>query len=334
MFPLQALIKKIMIEMKRIVLPIAGALLLTACADQQSREPRPDTAAIGFATSVTRSATGPVSGFTAGDSFDVWAQFSFNGSATANTVFDGEEVSTADGSAWTYSNTRYWESDAEYRFAAIFPAGLEGASVTFDASGNPVFRIDNYNATANYDLMTAGPQTVVTTAGNPGPVQLQFEHIMSNIVFEARTAPVLIQNGVTMTITSFKLTGFPVTASFNSAATPHWSVSTPENERYNFSGEIALTTDEYTELADLIVFPQELGTVEGSSLQYSISYRSSTGVEYNRSGRLNAVSGDLARWQEGMRYRYSIELGADYILFGRPEVEEWNETSGGRWTVE
>lgn len=320
--------------MKELVLSIAGALLLTACADQQSREPRPDTAAIGFATSVTRSATGPVSGFTAGDSFDVWAQFSFNGSATANTVFDGEEVSTADGSAWTYSNTRYWEGDAEYRFAAIFPAEVDGASVAFDTSGNPVFRIVGYNATANYDLMTAGPQTVVTTGGTPGPVYLQFEHIMSNIVFEARTAPVLIQNGVTMTITSFKLTGFPVTASFNSAATPHWSVSTPENERYNFSGEIALTTDEYTELADLIVFPQELGTVEGSSLQYSISYRSSTGVEYNRSGRLNAVSGDLARWQEGMRYRYSIELGADYILFGRPEVEEWDETSGGRWTVE
>lgn len=309
-------------------------MLLTACADKQGDEPQTDTAAIGFATSVTRSATGPVSGFTAGDSFDVWAQFSFNGSATANTVFDGEEVSTADGSAWTYSNTRYWESDAEYRFAAIFPAGLEGASVAFDTSGNPVFKIDNYNATANYDLMTAGPQTVVTTGGTHGPVYLQFEHIMSNIVFEARTAPVLIQNGVTMAITSFKLTGFPVTASFNSAATPHWSVSTPENERYNFSGEIALTTDEYTELADLIVFPQELGTVEGSSLQYSISYRSSTGVEYVRSGRLNAVSGDLARWQEGMRYRYSIELGADYILFGRPEVEEWNETSGGRWTVE
>lgn len=318
--------------MKKLALSIAGALLLTACADQQSREPQLDTAAIGFATSVTRSATGPVSGFTAGDSFNVWAQFSFNGSATANTVFDGEEVSTADGSAWTYSNTRYWEGDAEYRFAAIFPAEVDGASVAFDTSGNPVFKIDNYNATANYDLMTAS-QTA-SYRGTASPVQFQFEHIMSNIVFEARTAPVLIQNGVTMTITSFKLTGFPVTASFNSAATPHWSVSTPENERYNFSGEIALTTDEYTELADLIVFPQELGTVEGSSLQYSIIYRSSTGVEYVRSGRLNAVSGDLARWQEGMRYRYSIELGADYILFGRPEVEEWNETSGGRWTVE
>ena len=331
MFPLQALIK-IAMKMKKLALSIAGALLLTACADQQSREPQLDTAAIGFATSVTRSATGPVSGFTAGDSFNVWAQFSFNGSATANTVFDGEEVSTADGSAWTYSNTRYWEGDAEYRFAAIFPAEVDGASVAFDTSGNPVFKIDNYNATANYDLMTAS-QTA-SYRGTASPVQFQFEHIMSNIVFEARTAPVLIQNGVTMTITSFKLTGFPVTASFNSAATPHWSVSTPENERYNFSGEIALTTDEYTELADLIVFPQELGTVEGSSLQYSIIYRSSTGVEYVRSGRLNAVSGDLARWQEGMRYRYSIELGADYILFGRPEVEEWNETSGGRWTVE
>lgn len=336
MFPLQALIKRKK-EMKELVLSIAGALLLTACADQQSREPQLDTAAIGFATSVTRSATGPVSGFAAGDSFDVWAQMVMTDAGdspltgTPVTVFSEEPVTTADGTVWSYVNTKYWEV-ADYAFAAIFPAEVDGASVAFDTSGNPVFKIDNYNATANYDLMTAS-QTA-SYSGTASPVQFQFEHIMSNIVFEARTAPVLIQNGVTMTITSFKLTGFPVTASFNSAATPHWSVSTPENERYNFSGEIALTTDEYTELADLIVFPQELGTVEGSSLQYSISYRSSTGVEYNRSGRLNAVSGDLARWQEGMRYRYSIELGADYILFGRPEVEEWNETSGGRWTVE
>ena len=331
MFPLQALIK-IAMKMKKLALSIAGALLLTACADKQGEEPQADTSAIGFATSVTRSATGPVSGFAAGDGFDVWAQMVMTDAGGAPlTVFTEEPVSTTDGSAWSYVNTKFWEV-ADYTFAAIFPAEVNGASVTFGTAGNPVFSIANYNATANYDLMTAS-QTV-SYRGTASPVQLQFDHIMSNIVFEARTAPVLIQNGVTMTITSFKLTGFPVTASFNSAATPHWSVSTPENERYNFSGEIALTTDEYTELADLIVFPQELGTVEGSSLQYSISYRSSTGVEYNRSGRLNAVSGDLARWQEGMRYRYSIELGADYILFGRPEVEEWNETSGGRWTVE
>ena len=318
--------------MKKLALSIAGALLLTACADKQGEEPQADTSAIGFATSVTRSATGPVSGFAAGDGFDVWAQMVMTDAGGAPlTVFTEEPVSTTDGSAWSYVNTKFWEV-ADYTFAAIFPAEVNGASVTFGTAGNPVFSIANYNATANYDLMTAS-QTV-SYRGTASPVQFQFEHIMSNIVFEARTAPVLIQNGVTMTITSFKLTGFPVTASFNSAATPHWSVSTPENERYNFSGEIALTTDEYTELADLIVFPQELGTVEGSSLQYSIIYRSSTGVEYVRSGRLNAVSGDLARWQEGMRYRYSIELGADYILFGRPEVEEWNETSGGRWTVE
>lgn len=323
--------------MKKLALSIAGALLLTACADKQGDEPKTDTSAIGFSTSVTRSASGPVSGFAAGDGFDVWAQMVMTDAGgdpltgTPIAVFTEEPVTTADGSVWSYVNTKYWEV-ADYAFAAIFPAEVDGASVAFDTSGNPVFKIDNYNATANYDLMTAS-QTA-SYRGTASPVQFQFEHIMSNIVFEARTAPVLIQNGVTMTITSFKLTGFPVTASFNSAATPHWSVSTPENERYNFSGEIALTTDEYTELADLIVFPQELGTVEGSSLQYSISYRSSTGVEYVRSGRLNAVSGDLARWQEGMRYRYSIELGADYILFGRPEVEEWNETSGGRWTVE
>ena len=167
--------------MKELVLSIAGALLLTACADQQSREPQLDTAAIGFATSfatsVTRSATGPVSGFAAGDSFDVWAQMVMTDAGgspltgTPVTVFSEEPVTTADGTVWSYVNTKYWEV-ADYAFAAIFPAEVDGASVAFDTSGNPVFKIDNYNATANYDLMTAS-QTA-SYRGTASPVQFQF----------------------------------------------------------------------------------------------------------------------------------------------------------------
>ena len=337
MFPLQALIKRKK-EMKELVLSIAGALLLTACADQQSREPQLDTAAIGFATSVTRSATGPVSGFVAGDSFDVWAQMVMTDAGdspltgTPVTVFSEEPVTTADGTVWSYVNTKYWEV-ANYAFAAIFPAEVDGASVAFDTSGNPVFSIANYNATANYDLMTAS-QTA-SYRGTASPVQLQFDHIMSNIVFEARTAPALEQHGVSMTITSFKLTGFPVTASYDSSRLPAWRVDIPQNERYNSTEEIPLgNSEDYVTVADLIVFPQSLGS-EGSSLRYEVNYRSSEGDTYTRSGRINAISGSLARWQEGVRYRYTMELGGDYILFGVPEVEEWSETSGGgSWTVE
>lgn len=332
MFPLQALIK-IAMKMKKLALSIAGALLLTACADKQGEEPQADTSAIGFATSVTRSATGPVSGFAAGDGFDVWAQMVMtDAGGSPLTVFTEEPVSTTDGSAWSYVNTKFWEV-ANYTFAAIFPAEVNGASVAFDTSGNPVFKIDNYNATANYDLMTAS-QTA-SYRGTASPVQLQFDHIMSNIVFEARTAPALEQHGVSMTITSFKLTGFPVTASYDSSRLPAWRVDIPQNERYNSTEEIPLgNSEDYVTVADLIVFPQSLGS-EGSSLRYEVNYRSSEGDTYTRSGRINAISGSLARWQEGVRYRYTMELGGDYILFGVPEVEEWSETSGGgSWTVE
>ena len=319
--------------MKRIVTLIAsGALLLTSCADKQGDEPRQDTSAIGFTTSVSRSTAGPVSGFVDGDAFSVWAQMKLTGgTGTPVSIFNAEKV-TYDGSAWSYANTRYWEL-AGYDFAAVYPAEVAGASVAYAEDGTPVFRIENYNATANYDLMTA-TTTATYTGGTPSPVAFTFRHIMSNIVFVARTAPALAQQGVTMTITSFRLTGFPVTGSYDSSRTPAWSVSTPENERYNSTDEILLEGTEYAPVADLIVFPQELGTAAGSSLRYEISYKSSGGDEYTRSGRLQTVSGNLARWEPGRRYRYTVELGGDYILFGTPEVDEWSEISGGRWNVE
>ena len=192
-----------------------------------------------------------------------------------------------------------------------------------------------HDATLEVDLMTA-TQTVTyaADADAPGAVQMEFEHLLANIVFEARTAPAVAGQGITMTITSFRLTGFPVTATYSSATTPRWSVSPPQNERYNSTAEIPLdaTGNAYSLVADLLVFPQQLG----QSLRYEITYQSSgdDATEYTRSGRISDISGDLVRWQPGVRYRYAMELGADYILFSRPEVEEWQEISGGRWNVE
>ena len=316
MFPLQALIKRKK-EMKELVLSIAGALLLTACADQQSREPQLDTAAIGFATSVTRSATGPVSGFTAGDSFDVWAQFSFNGSATANTVFDGEEVSTADGSAWTYSNTRYWEGDAEYRFAAIFPAGLEGASVAFDASGNPAFKIDNYNATANYDLMTAS-QTA-SYSGTASPVQFQFEHLLSRVSIAGRA-----ENG-NVTINSITLTGVSESGSYDSAS--GWSGLAAGNGFTASNIQLNGTTADV--IGNKLMIPQPVGGME-----VSVNYKPD-GASASLSATYELpVTEFVSSWEPGRSYRYTFVVYGNRIIFDKPTVTAWNDATGGIIVVE
>ena len=293
MFPLQALIKRKK-EMKELVLSIAGALLLTACADQQSREPQLDTAAIGFATSVTRSATGPVSGFAAGDSFDVWAQMVMTDASgspltgTPVTVFSEEPVTTADGTVWSYVNTKYWEV-ADYAFAAIFPAEVDGASVAFDTSGNPVFKIDNYNATANYDLMTAS-QTA-SYRGTASPVQFQFEHLLSRVSIAGRA-----ENG-NVTINSITLTGVSESGSYDSAS--GWSGLAAGNGFTASNIQLNGTTADV--IGNKLMIPQPVGGME-----VSVNYKPD-GASASLSATYELpVTEFVSSWEPGRSYRYTF----------------------------
>lgn len=288
-----------------------------------------DAPSITFTTPQTRAA---VTGADDMDAFSVWAW-----KDDGKKVFPVSPLRVyAEGGSWEYDPqylTR-WEEDKMYDFYALYPEQSvieQNGSTTVSCDENGTITITNYNATNELDLMTA---TVSDRPGaEGGKVGFTFEHLLANIVFEARTAPAVAGQGITMTITSFRLTGFPVTATYSSATTPRWSVSNPQNERYNSTEDIPLNAvdNAYSPVADLLVFPQQLG----QSLRYEVTYTSSDGgTEYTRSGRISDISGDLVRWQPGVRYRYAMELGADYILFSRPEVEEWQEISGGRWTVE
>lgn len=321
MFPLQALIKNVM-EMKELVLSIAGALLLTACADQQSREPQLDTAAIGFATSVTRSATGPVSGFAAGDSFDVWAQMVMTDAGgspltgTPVTVFSEEPVTTADGTVWSYVNTKYWEV-ADYAFAAIFPAEVDGASVAFDTSGNPVFKIDNYNATANYDLMTAS-QTA-SYRGTASPVQFQFEHLLSRVSIAGRA-----ENG-NVTINSITLTGVSESGSYDSAS--GWSGLAAGNGFTASNIQLNGTTADV--IGNKLMIPQPVGGME-----VSVNYKPD-GASASLSATYELpVTEFVSSWEPGRSYRYTFVVYGNRIIFDKPTVTAWDDATGGIIVVE
>ena len=308
--------------MKELVLSIAGALLLTACADQQSREPQLDTAAIGFATSVTRSATGPVSGFAAGDSFDVWAQMVMTDAGdspltgTPVTVFSEEPVTTADGTVWSYVNTKYWEV-ANYAFAAIFPAEVDGASVAFDTSGNPVFKIDNYNATANYDLMTAS-QTA-SYSGTASPVQFQFEHLLSRVSIAGRA-----ENG-NVTINSITLTGVSESGSYDSAS--GWSGLAAGNGFTASNIQLNGTTADV--IGNKLMIPQPVGGME-----VSVNYKPD-GASASLSATYELpVTEFVSSWEPGRSYRYTFVVYGNRIIFDKPTVTAWNDATGGIIVVE
>lgn len=316
MFPLQALIKRKK-EMKELVLSIAGALLLTACADKQGEEPQADTSAIGFATSVTRSATGPVSGFAAGDGFDVWAQMVMtDAGGSPLTVFTEEPVSTTDGSAWSYVNTKFWEV-ADYTFAAIFPAEVNGASVTFGTAGNPVFSIANYNATANYDLMTAS-QTV-SYRGTASPVQFQFEHLLSRVSIAGRA-----ENG-NVTINSITLTGVSESGSYDSAS--GWSGLAAGNGFTASNIQLNGTTADV--IGNKLMIPQPVGGME-----VSVNYKPD-GASASLSATYELpVTEFVSSWEPGRSYRYTFVVYGNRIIFDKPTVTAWNDATGGIIVVE
>ena len=308
--------------MKKLALSIAGVLLLTACADKQSREPQLDTAAIGFATSVTRSATGPVSGFAAGDSFDVWAQMVMTDAGdspltgTPVTVFSEEPVTTADGTVWSYVNTKYWEV-ADYAFAAIFPAEVDGASVAFDTSGNPVFKIDNYNATANYDLMTAS-QTA-SYRGTASPVQLQFEHLLSRVSIAGRA-----ENG-NVTINSITLTGVSESGSYDSAS--GWSGLAAGNGFTASNIQLNGTTADV--IGNKLMIPQPVGGME-----VSVNYKPD-GASASLSATYELpVTEFVSSWEPGRSYRYTFVVYGNRIIFDKPTVTAWDDATGGIIVVE
>lgn len=321
MFPLQALIKRKK-EMKELALSIAGALLLTACADKQGEEPQADTSAIGFATSVTRSATGPVSGFAAGDGFDVWAQMVMTDAGgisltgTPVTVFSEEPVTTADGTVWGYVNTKFWEV-ADYTFAAIFPAEVNGASVTFGTAGNPVFSIANYNATANYDLMTAS-QTV-SYRGTASPVQLQFEHLLSRVSIAGRA-----ENG-NVTINSITLTGVSESGSYDSAS--GWSGLAAGNGFTASNIQLNGTTADV--IGNKLMIPQPVGGME-----VSVNYKPD-GASASLSATYELpVTEFVSSWEPGRSYRYTFVVYGNRIIFDKPTVTAWNDATGGIIVVE
>ena len=321
MFPLQALIKRKK-EMKELVLSIAGVLLLTACADKQGEEPQADTSAIGFATSVTRSATGPVSGFAAGDGFDVWAQMVMTDAGgapltgTPLTVFTEEPVSTTDGSAWGYVNTKFWEV-ADYAFAAIFPAEVDGASVTFGTASNPVFSIANYNATANYDLMTAS-QTV-SYRGTASPVQFQFEHLLSRVSIAGRA-----ENG-NVTINSITLTGVSESGSYDSAS--GWSGLAAGNGFTASNIQLNGTTADV--IGNKLMIPQPVGGME-----VSVNYKPD-GASASLSATYELpVTEFVSSWEPGRSYRYTFVVYGNRIIFDKPTVTAWDDATGGIIVVE
>ena len=113
------------------------------------------------------------------DGFDVWA-FMDN---TDGVILADEDVTGGPGN-YTYTNTQYWIPGHTYYFAALAP--MESANVTETlATGDDALKglgtVTFTNVDGTEDLLYAA--TSVVANDNQGPVNFQFNHLLSKVKF-------------------------------------------------------------------------------------------------------------------------------------------------------
>lgn len=312
--------------MKRIPATLGALFLLllltvASCTSTLSDEPTTDTRAISFMpTAETRAAVTGTS-LPDGSSFSVWGWYGTKGTIT-NNVFDGETV-TESGGAWTYGGgSRYWIAGNTYNFYAVYPSfgatnkGYESAS--YDKGGN--LTITNFDCTEGVDLMTASQEGCVADEmiANGTPVAFTFQHLLARVNIMGHS------EGGKANITSASLTNVAIEGDYKGQ---QWQIS-ESNDEYPIVSNFELPATPTDISGDLLLLPQN---VSGIELRIEYQYPGivdSEGQSISKEATYS-LPVSIQNWEAGKSYKYSFTLIGDYIIFDVPQVNEWNDASGG-----
>lgn len=312
--------------MKRIPAMLLGAssllLLLAAasCTDTLVGRPDTDTRAITFQTpqADTRAA---VTGSNDMSDFQVWGWYGGNGSAATTNVFNGTIVYKDAG--WNYTDgVRYWKAGQIYNFYAVYPSsgatnkGYESAS--YDENGN--LTITNFDCTKGVDLMTASRKGCVADdmVANGTPVKFTFQHLLARVNIVGHS------EGGKANITSASLTNVAIEGDYKGQ---QWQIS-ESNDEYPIVSNFELPPVPTDISGDLLLLPQN---VSGIKLCIEYQYPGIVDSDGNPISKeiTYSLPVSIQDWEAGMSYKYSFTLIGDYIIFDVPQVNEWNEASGG-----
>lgn len=338
-------------RMKRIlILAAVAAIAATACTKTFEAKPTAETP-IGFgswANSLTKARTPGSSTFAAGDEFEVYGYKTrpddiFN-------IFDGDVVSTTDGTNWTYESLRFWDPRAtSYTFFAVSPAGKVASTVNGDHWVAGGFNSNSITFAGNDNDILVADKKVVTSGDFYNPVALQFNHIASLVDFKVKKHADLAQ--ATVEITDFSISNidnvgtFAVTTSYTTDNHPDytWTATAHTGTYDNTSGAIPVatlptdigTTGDFV-IDNLVVMPQTFRTDLGDDPQtvdigYLITDRAGNRTAYTASINLkmfdNVDDTDnedtlIGGWEGGKHYTFYITINANTIVF-TASITDW-----------
>lgn len=339
---------------KSIFYPIA--MLLAGCSSTDGPLPEDESSALRMeftAKEISGSRALTTADNITDQPFAVWGSYvNTENTGAHQAVFDATEVAfSTENNAWGYADAQYWLPGFTYSFAALHPAATEGAKVKFEEGRMTLDYTISTDAAKRVDLLHA---VAVKECGDyvddptllPGPVALQFSHILCQVHFLLRVDPAVKGN---VTVNSAKLWGIDRRAIFEqapSSADYHW-VNMPDR------GEAMPTTGDapYVERTEpltiasgdkhhlfqigesrLLIIPQYVGTDATLEVEYTMpdgTRRKATADVWQ------AAANHDGRWLIGKNFSYTLVVGADeYIIFDKPVISDWQLSEGGNYIIQ
>lgn len=293
-------------------------LVALCCACSSDIIDAPDKFTIGFSAKVKETRAVADINSLKTDGFSVWGGF-----AATPELFNGRKV-TFSNSNWVCEGpNEVWTLNNLYSFLAIHPV-QDASKVTAYISDEKVYHKFSYNVPTNAgtDLLLATTKELTYNNSEGGSVPLQFTHALSNINVKVQKHNDNSDDEVVVrqvSIKNVKKSGIYKTETlkweecvdgFNFTSASNLNVTLPVN-----SAE--------TVISNLCFIPQE---IVANSVQLSIVYSIKT------DGSIDFYTADAyipsTTWEFQKIYTYNVILGAkkNEILFGVPEVQDWERT--------
>lgn len=298
------------------VLLLAG--FTVSCTDTDIL-PDAGTSSIDFGTpALTRGVVTSADGM---DAFDVWGWYKPTEGGEVAQVFNATPVTKESTDSWKYDNPQCWQSGNTYRFYAVYPSfgatnkGYESAS--YDKGGN--LTITNFDCTEGVDLMTASQEGCVADKmiADGTPVAFTFQHLLARVNIMGHS------EGGKANITSASLTNVAIEGDYKGQ---QWQIS-ESNDEYPIVSNFELPATPTDISGDLLLLPQNVSGIE-LRIEYQYPGIVSEGQSISKEATYS-LPVSIQNWEAGKSYKYSFTLIGDYIIFDVPQVNEWNDASGG-----
>lgn len=278
-------------------------------------------------------------------------------------------------SAWDYDDpdkVAYWPTSGDVDFYAVSPAITDDLvyqqgfayDMTSAAKTISYTTVDEYNSEGtNHDVMYAVTKGRNKENNGTKPVQMNFKHILSQVVFKAKTTSSILEVDVeNVKIHNFVLSG-KFTLPAGEPAMSDWKLSPAAKGAYTVKLNAAnvKTKNAVVELSDmnspLIMIPQKLtkwSTSTGAAvsiheaenakecyleismkLKQNDSYLIGSAAEYKT---VYVPFDNATGWEPGKRYIYTLIFGGGYDDQGEPILSpitfnaataDWVDASAG-----